>query len=596
MWIVDEVESVMNHPHRQLQSIVVTECLDATDYFNWDSTNAGENLLRLHYECTCSGDFGSAFSMVCVLDNHCFDNSAEEDVVSIAQNNNSTVPPVQIQPIVEQCVSRSFSYDFVVDTTTGELFYIARFVSTDVFESGFGFEGNFTAVNYNPCRIELQLEHDYEMEDAIATCNNRTTCEAFFNANTTLTSTQIDYICPKVLYNGVECQEFNLLACEVYDTETQTRFVAMPDCSNVNPCLTSSCQAFPRIDTKPERFLFRYPECDDSDNNDPTNDNTTAPSQAPSMMMTTIPDNNSDNNSSSSMPSSAPTVLMEDGDDDLDLCTKAIEYLGTTENLEENYDCACATPAGGDSLVLDCSIQDYCFLDKNAASLEYCVNHNITFSFTFDLATNDIVEITRAEACTDFLQNGPIGRLCRNDWSICRLVLYDVLVDLDDVMATCLDRPTCIETVQDLLNYTLAQAEYLCPSATLNGQECNSVGYGDCGEQDFDNNLFFRTMPDCSNVESCATSTCQTAVVRDPTPQRFMETFPQCGLPSTGGGGGSNGNGGGDATPTNNPTASPGDVAPGDTLSASAAHRVGFEHFLGSILLCATVAASLFSR
>ncbi|CAJ1962256.1 unnamed protein product [Cylindrotheca closterium] len=588
MFIVEEVENLammnQHHQERRLNVVVVNECLDATDYFAWDSTNAGENLLRLYYECTCSGDFGSEFSMICVLDNHCFvggnGGGGDEDVISTAQNTNLTFPTT------EQCVTRSFTYDFTVDTFTGAISDISRFGSSDVFESGFGFTGNFTNVNYNPCRIALQLEYDYTIQDAIATCNNRTTCEAFFNENTTRTPLEIDYICPTVLYNDVECQAFNLLACADFDETTQTRYVAMPDCSNVNPCLTTSCQAYPRIDTAPERFLFRYPECEknedaDDDDNEPTNSTTTSPSLAPTIMVTP-----GDNDSIS--PTLEPTAF--------DLCSHAVDYLGTTQSLKENYDCSCS--GGSDSnLVMDCTIQEYCFLDKQSASLEYCVNHNLTFTFTLDdnnVTNGDILDITRAESCTDFLQNGPTGRLCRNDWSICRLALYDVLEDMDGVLEICLDRPTCIGSVQDLLNYTLAEAEYLCPSVTLDGQECNSVGYGDCGEQDFVNNLFFRNMPDCSNIESCATSTCQTAVIRDPTPQRFMETYPQCGLPNSGGG---SGGGDGDETPTNSPTISPGDVAPGDTISASAAvTRARVDYALAFTILLGAVAASMFSQ
>lgn len=541
MSILDEVELVkMNQDSRRLN---INECLDATDYFDWDTTNAGENLLRLYYNCSCSGDFGSAFSMHCVLENHCFGggdhinrgNDGDDSNVSLAQDTN----------ITEQCVTRSFTYDFLVDTETRELLDIPRFVASDVFESGFGFSGNFTGVNYNPCRIRLQQEYGYGREDALSICNNRTTCEAFFKDNPTLRADEIDYICPIVMVDGVECNAFNLVECADFDNETQTRYIAMPDCSNVDPCLTSSCQAYPRVDTSPERFLFRYPKCD-----------ATTPTLAPS--------------------ASVPT----------DACSSAFTYLGTSFNLEEYYDCECSS-SDSDTLVMKCQIEDYCFLDKKAASLEYCVNHNLTFTYSVDATTNEL-SITRAESCTDFLQNGPEGRLCRNDWNICRLKMFDVLLDLDNATAICLDRDACIVSVQSLLNYTQAEAEYLCPTVTLNGQECNTVGFDECGEQDFDNNLFFRNMPDCSNVESCAKSTCQTGQVRDPTPQRFMETFPQCGLAGFGGDG--------DDTPTENPTKSPGNLSPGDTIRASGASRSGFDYSLSGSILLGTILMTCLSN
>ena len=83
--IIQEVEDVTMNQPRRLQTVVVNECLDATDYFSWNSTNDGQNMLRLHYDCSCLGDFGSAFTMYCSLENHCFGGD-DENTTAIAQN------------------------------------------------------------------------------------------------------------------------------------------------------------------------------------------------------------------------------------------------------------------------------------------------------------------------------------------------------------------------------------------------------------------------------------------------------------------------------------------------------------------------------
>ena len=52
--------------HRRLQK-TVNECFDGSDFLNWDGVSDGVNLLRLYFECECTGDLGSFFSMKCEM-------------------------------------------------------------------------------------------------------------------------------------------------------------------------------------------------------------------------------------------------------------------------------------------------------------------------------------------------------------------------------------------------------------------------------------------------------------------------------------------------------------------------------------------------
>ena len=83
--------------------IQMVECSDATKYFSWKDSN-GSNLYKTYYNCSCTGDLKSRFTMVCSLENFCGDTDA----------NNSNK---EIDATEKQCVNRIYTYNFLVDST-----------------------------------------------------------------------------------------------------------------------------------------------------------------------------------------------------------------------------------------------------------------------------------------------------------------------------------------------------------------------------------------------------------------------------------------------------------------------------------------------
>ncbi|CAJ1937818.1 unnamed protein product [Cylindrotheca closterium] len=233
-------------PHSRRLNVVVNECLDATDYFS--RFNNGENRLKLHYECTCSGDLGFKFTLQCELNDYCFLGGGDGTK--------------------EQCISRKNTFDFVVNSDTRVIADLTRNTQLTTYHSGFSFDGSFLTVGNNACVVELNFTYNVPTEEAIDTCDNR--CHEFFIQNSNRTQDEIEYICPTVTYDNVACKSFRMVSCLSVNDTDEIRYFTMPDCSNVDPCLGTSCQPYPRIDTSPEAFLFRYPECKTSRINNPT--------------------------------------------------------------------------------------------------------------------------------------------------------------------------------------------------------------------------------------------------------------------------------------------------------------------------------------
>lgn len=267
-------------PHRRL-SEPVNECLDGSDWLNWASVSNGVNLLRKYFDCTCTGDLSSFFSMRCELKNYCFfENEVYDAVVDDRRG------------VLEKCVTRIGTYDFRVDPDTRKIYELARLAESDEFISGFNVTGTIENVNWMPCGNSLVDRYNLSPREAYGTCNDRERCESFLS-DKDFTPEQIEYTCPIVKFNGVECKAFNLVACAESDPLFGIRYTSMPDCSNVLPCMTSSCQAYQRVNEAPERGLFRYPECTDTNGIimfEP-------PSTAPSSIPTTL------------APSTAPVML-----------------------------------------------------------------------------------------------------------------------------------------------------------------------------------------------------------------------------------------------------------------------------------------------
>ncbi|KAL3931438.1 MAG: hypothetical protein SGBAC_011310 [Bacillariaceae sp.] len=253
----DEVLGAMRNeelfrPPRRLNQ-PVNECLDGSDWLNWDSVSNGVNLLRKYFECECTGDLASFFSMKCSMTNHCFFEPTEDSDIVIDRRG-----------LLEKCVTRVGTYDFRVDPDTGIINELTRLAESDEFISGFNVTGTIENVNWIPCSNILVNMYSMNRRDAYETCSERERCESFLSSEN-YASEQIEYICPVAKFNGLECQALNLAACADFDPLFGILYTKMPDCSNVIPCLTSSCQPYKRVNAAPQRNLFRYPECDATD-------------------------------------------------------------------------------------------------------------------------------------------------------------------------------------------------------------------------------------------------------------------------------------------------------------------------------------------
>mmetsp|Transcript_28776 Transcript_28776/g.69611 ORF Transcript_28776/g.69611 Transcript_28776/m.69611 type:complete len:364 (+) Transcript_28776:38-1129(+) len=282
----DDVLAAMNNeelfrPHRRLNQ-PVNECLDGSDWLNWGSVSNGVNLIRKYFECECKGDLASFFSMECSLTNFCFFDNEGSDTDAV----------VDRRGLLEKCVTRVGTYDFRVDPDTRIISELSRLAEADEFISGFNVTGTIENVNWIPCSNDLVNLYSLTRREAYDTCSDRARCESFLSSKD-YTAKQIEYICPVVKFNGVECQALNLAACADFDPLFGIRYTSMPDCSNVVPCLKSSCQPYKRVNEAPERGLFRYPECDGTESF-----LVEAPSTTPSSTPTEMP----------SAPSMAPVA------------------------------------------------------------------------------------------------------------------------------------------------------------------------------------------------------------------------------------------------------------------------------------------------
>ena len=241
---VDRFDDHHMQQSRRALNVKVDVCLDATNYFGWSD---GDNFLRLYHECECFGDLSKDFRMECTMKSFCF---SEDDGLS------------------QKCITRKSIYDFHVDPESGYLQDIRSIISTDIYESGFPFSGNFTSVSSTGCIQEVRSSFpQFSIGQIIEVCNEH--CPAFLEKNQ-YSQEQIQELCPVTFLDGKQCNSHGRDSCRkthagrhetVDSTLNPLMYLSTPDCSNVYPCLTSSCQAYPQVDTAPQRRLFSYPKC-----------------------------------------------------------------------------------------------------------------------------------------------------------------------------------------------------------------------------------------------------------------------------------------------------------------------------------------------
>ena len=192
-----------------------------------------------------------------------------------------------------------------------------------------------------------------------------------------------------------------MISCKDYDPETFTLYTLMPDCSNVEPCATSTCQSYPRFDGTASRGVLRFPECADDLGTGYTFPTVSAiPSLTPSISI------------SPSISHSPSTFLPE-----IPCPPEATEFFvrsitNYTNVYDLYWDCTCT--GNSTFITLACSLQNHCFYDEEIG-VEVCANNNRSFDMVVsqDEEGGNTIDIERAEGCIEFLKNGPLsGPLC----------------------------------------------------------------------------------------------------------------------------------------------------------------------------------------
>lgn len=232
------------------------------------------------------------------------------------------------------------------------------------------------------------------------------------------------------------------------------------------------------------------------------------------------------------VPTNPPDIEMRE-------CYDATEYISWMDSYNETnlykeyFDCQCTGDIQS-KFILTCSLDNYCFTNDNEDG-EQCINVRNEYSFTASKATNEIYgfidSLEWANYCTEYLSdNGPVsGPLCNVNGAVCSVTLYNGGHDLttDEILEKCYSLLDCNEKLKEL-GYGSERTNELCPSTTLNGKKCNSPSTfdqsGGCsgsegvGSED----IYSQFIGDCSNVESCATSSCKTRT-RPSSPEYTLE-------------------------------------------------------------------------
>jgi len=223
------------------------KCYNATDFIPTRFTD-GVNFLRDYYECSCTGDFDSLFTLSCALENYCLEKNG-----------------------TEQCITRKETFEFVVDSVSGEIEKMKKNYACVEYLSGSGpYSGPLCWVSSNPCAISLKNDHGYAMTEASNICTDSSVCRSTLESLGYLAE-EIENVCPFTTLNGKRCTtDVNKKGiCKDGFFEGTGRDaiheIRMPDCSNVEPCATASCQQFKLWKESPkDGFIMRFPECVDA--------------------------------------------------------------------------------------------------------------------------------------------------------------------------------------------------------------------------------------------------------------------------------------------------------------------------------------------
>lgn len=230
------------HQRRRLQRIA--DCKGVTEWFTTRWTN-GVNVLDTFYDCDCSGDFDSAYTLSCQMENYCY------------QKFNGTS---------EICVNHHVTYSFAVvvaeETMDNSVFVSPTkgYICIDYLKGGPS-PGLLCFVPSAPCALRLKDFNSFSTEHASHICTNATACQETLET-LGYSDQQVHDLCPTMKLNDIECKKYGSSPCG--DSSDQVFYVQTPDCSNVDACATESCQMRPKYDGTPARNLIVFAECNSS--------------------------------------------------------------------------------------------------------------------------------------------------------------------------------------------------------------------------------------------------------------------------------------------------------------------------------------------
>lgn len=275
----DEEQNYYFHRHLQgirpnLPEVVMRECTDATEVFSWRFTANGTNFFKEYYDCQCSGDIKSKFIMTCSIDNYCFvkkENNSDEKEESGVNSSEQE----------EECISVSRTYSFTVSQPVGDDGTISSSSSYGLIDS---IEWGTYCVEYisdngpatgplcqhvtDVCAATILKNHGFTTIKSLEICNSPVYCQT--NLTSLGYSTERAFkLCPSASLNGKACKSSAALQSECSDNEEEN-YMQTADCSNVEPCATSSCRQMVNVargytlEDGLARNLAYYPQCPSS--------------------------------------------------------------------------------------------------------------------------------------------------------------------------------------------------------------------------------------------------------------------------------------------------------------------------------------------
>jgi len=217
--------------------------------------------------------------------------------------------------------------------------------------------------------------------------------------------------------------------------------------------------------------------------------------------------------------------------------TKYFQWNGGLDVLQTYYDCQC-TPSNFTTypqfVSTKCVLSNYCMgLGGSSATNENCFNHEVNINFELNTTTKTIHRADHQYGCLDYLTDGPDsevwGSLCyRSNLNCARKIREDFDLTFDETVPLCADQDRCPDELVNTYGYTSEQADFLCPSRTLNGLRCNTYGTEECGQRNA--TFVFRSTPDCANVASCVAASCQERSLAPTNPDQNRFPYDACDM------------------------------------------------------------------